>query len=296
MKKIISIFMISLLAIVTTNARESAKKSLGITPVKVNPELLATANQHGSSAVKVKQLASAIDAYLINAVTKSGKFTIVERSDLRELQKEQNLAAGGAVSIDGAEAGEMRGAQYLLFVTIDQFNKSGETAVFDGVTKVKERIVISAQTRIVDATTSEVLDSSNVLAERFLVADADVINGQVQQSSGKIAALIPEITREVADKSVEQLVNVVEPKAQVMGVQGTNVILNKGKGVFNVGDIVELYGESMQLEDPETNEIIVIEGELIGKAKVTRVTEKYSIAAIAGSAKPEKGSIVRRVD
>ena len=188
----------------------------------------------------------------------------------------------------------MRGAQYLLFITIDQFDQSTESAEFDDIKKVKERIIISAQTRVVDAA-DEILDSSNVQAERFLVADAELLTDKFSRVRVKSRRCFL-ITREVAEKSVAQLMNVVEPKALVMGLQGSTVIVNKGKGVFNVGDVLELYGESMELEDPETNEILVIEGELIGKAKVTRVTEKYSMATIAGDAKPAKGSVVRRVD
>lgn len=289
MNKRLFILALTLLTSMHIHAQD-LKKTIGLAEVKVTPSLLRTAQQN-KSVQNVNTVAEAIDGHLITAITATRKFTVVERSDsLEELIKEQNLSDGGMVSQQGAESANLTGAQYLLTVTLDQFHESTETAVFDGVHRAKNRIVASAQMRIVDSSTSEVIEASNIQVNRTLITDVATVEGKAT-TSGRMALLIPEISRELAEKSTAKLVQTLFP-AKVIDVDGTTVTINSGEGTFEVGDVLQLFGKSKVVTDPDTGARFTIKGRPAGKIKITFVEAMYSQGEIIDGKTATIGAIV----
>ena len=243
-------------------------------------------------ALQLGRIAEALDAHLITEITRSRKFRMVERSDaLEELIKEQELYSSGLVSSRGAEANAMTGAELALFVTIDAFQQTTETAVFSGVQRMKVVFNLSAQMRVVDTTTAEILEVSNVQLEKVDVAD---VHAGSPRPETRFDKLLPELTRELATKSVRQLIAVTFPP-KVIDVDENVVTINAGADLFMVGDRCKIYGKTRTVTDPDTGEVRKIKGRMMGEVKIIDVEVDIAQGELIGNARASVGAMVKPV-
>jgi len=107
---------------------------------------------------------------LIDALTNTGRFEVVERLNLSDIITEQDLVSGGRVSKKtGARTGELKGAEYIVRGTITEFDykesSGGLGLKIKGFTlgAKTSQAHIAGIIRIYDATTGEVLSSKRVV-------------------------------------------------------------------------------------------------------------------------------------
>ncbi|MBQ9693337.1 MAG: hypothetical protein IJV69_01085 [Kiritimatiellae bacterium] len=245
-----------------------------------------------SRAMQLGRITEAIDDHLITEITKSRKFRMVERSDaLEELIKEQDLYASGLVSDRGAEVNGMTGAELALFVTVDSFQQVTDTGVFSGVHRLKTKYQLSAQMRVVDTTTAEILEASNVQLEKMDVAD---VTSGMTRPEARFDILLPQMTREMAAKSVKQLISATFPP-KVIDVDEDVVTINAGSDVFKVGDKCKIYGKTRTVTDPDTGVTRKIKGRLSGEVRIIDVESDYAQAELIGNARAVVGAMVKPI-
>ncbi len=241
-------------------------------------------------ATQLGRIVEGVDEHLITEVVASRKFRVVERSDaLEELVREQSYNESGLIAKKGAESNAMTGAELALFVTVDGFQQSTDVGVFNGKHRARSRYQVSVQMRIVDTSTSEIIEASNVQLEKMDVAD---VVGTSNRPFARFDILLPKMTREIAEKSVKQLIAVAFPP-KVIDVDDTVVTINAGSDVFAVGDVCKIYGKSRTVTDPDTGVTRKIKGRVSGEVRIIDVEPDYAQGELIGNARASVGSQVK---
>ncbi|MCL1856765.1 MAG: hypothetical protein FWF84_03870 [Kiritimatiellaeota bacterium] len=290
MKKMMKLFVTAILCGGMAMVAHAQRASLAMDKATANEAMMADLAK-GKSGVSAARITEALDNHLTVAVTASKRYTVVDRKNLAKIIEEQKLGESGLVSDDAAQMGNLRGAAYVLTTTLDHILESQETVTFGEVTKIKRRYQLSGQATIIDANTSEIIDASNIQIEKYDIMDA--VPGASDGGSSRLGALLPEITREFAEKTVSRLLAVTFP-AKVLRVSGKVLDINQGEGFFKKGDRVDVYGEDEVIFDEDSGEEFRLTGDIIGTATITLVTPQTSKATFNGSGEVPKGARVMK--
>lgn len=263
--------MLSLCALAQAQTKAKGRKTIAVDEVKVGKSLRASLSGDERSAY-LGRVADALDRHVVSAIVGSRKFTVVGRRDLQSLVDEQDLAASGVVGKKAARENDLTGAEYKLVVFLDSFQETKETAMFNGIRRMKRRVQASAQSTIYDSSTGEALDAANIQTELVDIVD---INALSERPGGRTDELIPKITRDLAEKTTAHLLAFAFP-AKVIDVTGTTVTINRGAGFFQVGDTVKAHTPGKTVTDPDTGEKIAIKGKFAGTVRITSVEPNYA--------------------
>jgi hypothetical protein len=169
----------------------------------------------------------------------------------------------------------VKGAKFRLVTTVDGFLEQNTEQPFPGTGRkgVKRRFQLSAQAKVYDASTGELLEAPNIQIEKTDV----IINDGAEVSDGKRTDdLMPAVARELAEKVAARVADVAFP-AKVIDVEDKTVTINRGDGGgMKVGDIWSVFGAGKTITDPDTGEQIKVKGKLIGRIKITSVDARSS--------------------
>jgi hypothetical protein len=101
----------------------SAQKKEVLAIGKIEPtKALAEDMQRKNRTIEMRRVIESMDSHLISALAQTRKFTLVGRSDLADLLKEQDLGDSGIVDAESAaEKGKVKGAKFRLVTTVDSF-------------------------------------------------------------------------------------------------------------------------------------------------------------------------------
>ncbi len=242
-----------------------------------------------------------IEAIITDAMSRTGRFRLVERQALGSILAEQDLATSGRVAKpSGAATGNILGAQYLVQAVVT--NYEADTAGKDfgvggllrnkvpilGGVKVKNRKgVVGMNFRLIDAETSEIIYTkqvdtqvtekglslggvgfgSNLALGGFLSNYAKTPIGQavIASCNEGVFDLIKQIGTKPAEGSVV--------KADAQGV-----FVNLGQDQVALGDNLQVLSVGEELIDPDTGISLGAEESVLGDIRVVRVAEKFSVA------------------
>jgi curli biogenesis system outer membrane secretion channel CsgG len=271
-----------------SHAQTGKKETLAVGSVQTNASLVTDMERKGK-IIELGRVVGSVDHHLIAALVQTRKFSILGRSDLKDIIKEQDLGASGLVDTSTApEQGMLKGAKYRLVTTVDHFLEGNETANFNGRVATKRRIQISAQAIVYDTTTGEALDSVDIPVEKFDVVYEDNIATDAKRTDD----LMPATAKELSLKIANRVVDVVFP-AKIIDVDNSQVTVNRGDGFgIQVGDIWNVFGPTKVIKDPDSGEVIKRKGTLVGKIKFTSIDPTYSQAQIIEDKGVVAGSVV----
>jgi len=261
-------------------------KTIGIAKVKATPAILA--NAAGAERKNaIDRMTQALDGQLISAVQQTRKFTVLARSDSDALIEEAG-ATGKSFSF-----GE---ANYLLVVTVDDFQDFIQTATFAalGKTATKRVIRFSAIGKIYETKTNKLIESANFQEQNL---DTEELLANSASTGGELSdALLLSLTRRMSEQIAQRVADVIYP-AKIMAKTGKVVTINRGDGTaIAVGQLWEVFALGEEMTDPDTGASLGREEVSVGKVRITRVTAKTSQAEINGEDLGiDKGAIVRRV-
>lgn len=268
------------------------KETLAVGAVEPTPALSEDIARKGKS-VEMRRVIEAMDGHLLSALTQVRKFSVVGRSDLKEVIKEQDLGDSGIVDAStAAEKGKVKGAKYRLVTKVDSFlEENSQMAFATGRTGNRRRFQISAQAKIYDASTGELLDAPNLQVEK---TDAVVTEGNFQTDAKRTDELMPLLARELAEKIAARTVDVVFP-AKIIDREEKLVTINRGDGMpIKAGEIWNAFGPTKTIRDPDSGAEIKRKGALVGKVKITSVEPAYSQGEILEDSGISVGSVLTR--
>jgi len=263
-------------------------KSLALSKVKVNPAVYAAAQKERSAFDRIAQ---GMDGQLMDRLHNTRKFQVMARSDADALIEEAG-ATGNSFSFTEAD--------YLLVVTIDDFQDVIETMKFEALDRTARRRTIRFSTggkiydqgNAKDGQLGALLESTNFQISEVLPEEVIA----TMKSTGDLSdALIIQLAREMSQKIAQRVTDVITP-AKVIGKTGKVVTFNRGDGTFVEADQEwEVFAVGEEMIDPDTGMSLGAEEVSVGKVRVTRVTPKFSQAVILEDYGIERGSVLRQV-
>ena len=248
-------------------------------------------------------LGDAWGAVLTDKLQQSGKFIVVAEQDMRDAAMDEQDFANSGRTAGGSKApktGQMTPAQLLVKGAITQFDDGvsggsggvGYKGVRVGLKKGKS--LISGTVYVVDATTGSVTASHNYEATVKVKGLSLGVNkhGFHGDVGGFKKTPAGKVMNEAADgvvKFLESQLDGVRWSATVIRGGDSSIIINRGsrEGV-QVGNILRI-GESEEIRDPDTGELLDTDFVESGVIEVTKVKEKLSYCKKVSGNAPKKG-------
>jgi curli biogenesis system outer membrane secretion channel CsgG len=270
-----------------------------------------------------------IRALLVKRLQEAGKIRIVERAKIQTVMNEQDFGASNRVKKGtNAKIGRILGADVYLMGDIVAFGRDdrdkrvglgGITNKFGGllgkvkVGKKEDKAVVVLDYRLVDAETSEVIDTGEARGESvrkskglgglFGVSNT-AVGGSVDMTSSNFSeTIIGEATIDACNKLAEIMNSKVptlpkkqiDVEARVADVSGPVVTLAAGSndGVA-VGDRFEVFRIISDIKDPVTGEVLDTQVEKTGDLVITSVRERISSGQYSGTPITSKAGLARK--
>lgn len=250
-----------------------------------------------------------ISDLLVNELVKSGQYSVIERSQIEAILKEQNLAASGRVDAStAASIGRLLGVEKVILGSVTQLDlqrkESGGGFFGTGADVTKVEAYVQLNARLIDTTTGEILTvvegQGHESQKDTNVSVLGIGGGSSTQNEGKLIT-------EAAQEAVGQLVGAINSSSLAKGSQGLPainaviadisgniVILNKGTGSgYRTGMKVSIERVSKEIKDPETGEVIRTLTEKIGQIELTDVDAKSSVGRVISGTNFEVGDIAK---
>jgi curli biogenesis system outer membrane secretion channel CsgG len=270
-----------------------------------------------------------IRALLTNRVAEAGKIRIVERAKVQTVMKEQDFGASNRVKKGtNARIGQIRGADVYVMGDIVAFGRddrnkqvnvggiAGVPRVFGGlkVGKKESKAVVVINYRLVDAETSEIIDTGEARGESkreskglggMLGGSGGFGAGGVDMTSSNFAeTIIGEATMDACDK-IAAIMNQKIPglpkkqvtvEARVADVTGSTVTLAAGSNDGIVaGDRFEVFRIISEIKDPVSGEVLDQKVEKAGEMVIGSVRDRIASGSYAGSPVNAKDYLARKV-
>lgn len=271
------------------------KSTIGVMSVTITPSVHSAMQAEGAQKLSsLRRVCDSMGQQLIDRLQNTRKFTVVSRSDLETILKDQELQSVLSNPSDAniARAFEIAGCSYVLITTVDDFQDVEEVLRGEGNRiRARKRVIrLSAVTKIYDATSGVLLESTN-----FQLSNVD---GQkevfgVESDGDRTDAMLTEIAREMSQKATDRVLDVIYP-AKIIAMTGKTVTINRGDGTGIAADqIWDVLALGEALIDPDTGDNLGTEEILIGTVKISAVTPKFSRGQITEDYGIEKLQVLR---
>lgn len=260
----------------------------------------------GGGPAQSSSIGTGMSDMLTTALMQTGRFLVVERQNLEDVLKEQQLGASGMVNEQtSAKVGDLVGAQILIRGAVTEFQEKtgGSAGGFAlpkfgiGVKTASAHVAIDI--KIYDVTTGVVLDAKNISKEikESGLAMAANVHGIKFGGAEFQKTPVGKAVRECINEAVEYVtirMDKVAWQARIALVNGEKIYINIGEGGgIKVGDVFTVYRPGTEIVDPETGISLGFEESRVASIRVDKVTDKFSIASATEGAGIKKKDIVR---
>jgi len=256
-------------------------KSLAISDVKASSGLVKSVKKN-DTVTQLERVVQAFDSQLIDKMHNTRKFSVMARSDLKQLQTDSDVS-GNHFKIPGAD--------YVLVTTVDDFQDYSESLTLPTTGEVLSKRVIrcTAVAKIYDGKSGKLFETANIT--KTIPLAAAQFNSE---KSGDLSdSLLLEVVSQIADATANRVADVIFP-AKVVAKVNTQVTINRGDGTaIAAGQLWEVYALGQEINDPDTGEVLDRERMLVGKIRVVRVNPKTSLADIVEDHGIDNGAIVQ---
>lgn len=257
-----------------------------------------------------------IEAIVIDSLSQTGRFRLVERTELDSVLGEQDLAASGRIAKpSGAKTGNVLGAEYLvqLVVTDYETNTSGKDGGVGGLLSRKVPLLggikagsskgrVGLNIRLIDAETSEITFTKQIEAviKETNIGFGGVAWGSDMALGGFLSSYaktpVGQAVIAGVNQAVFELIKQVGAKpaeGSIVKADATQVYTNLGQDAVAVGDRLQVLKKGEELIDPDTGISLGGSTTVIGEIEVNQVQEKFSIARpVSLNQTPDRGDKV----
>ncbi len=257
-----------------------------------------------------------IEAIVIDSLSQTGRFRLVERTELADVLGEQDLVASGRIAKpSGAKTGNVLGAEYLVQLVITDYetNTSGtdkgigglltsKIPLFGGVKAGSSTGRVGLNIRLIDAETSEITFTKQIEA---VIKETNLAFGGVAWGSGgALGGFMSSYSKTPVgqaviagiNQAVFELIKQVGSKpaeGSIVKADATQIYTNLGQDSVGIGDRLQVLKKGEELIDPETGISLGGSTTVIGEIEVTQVQEKFSIARpVSLNGNPDRGDKV----
>jgi curli biogenesis system outer membrane secretion channel CsgG len=288
-----NLFVIAGLVLLPALASAQDKATIAISSIKPTPSLAAAT----AKKLELDRIIESLDGQLIDRINATRKFDVLNRSDLSDIIKEQDLGASGNVDAKtAAKAGQLAGAKYLLVATVDDYQDYVEKATFTGTgeTATKRVFRFSIVGKIYDSSTGKLLESANFQTGNDEFKQIQMERSYVVKDGELSDEMMVAVSRSMAEKIANHVVDILFP-AKVLVKRDNTVTINRGEGAgVAEGDTFNVYALGAELIDPDTKESLGREEVKVGKVKISQVNPKTSMATILEDTGIDAGAVLRK--
>jgi curli biogenesis system outer membrane secretion channel CsgG len=258
--------------------------------------------------------ARGVSDILINKLVEGGNFTVVERSKIDDILREQNFGASGRVdATTAAQIGKILGVDTVVIGSITGFNLEQDSGgvrvpLVGRVGGGKVTANVKLNIRLVNTTTAEILMTAEGNGKSNRGDGSINIRGYgVDTSSRKEAKLLTTATVDAINQVVEKI-NVSSTKlatlpkavpsvnAVVADVSVNTVILNKGQSDgFQAGMKLSIERITKEVKDPTTGKVIRQVTQSVGTIEITEADAQSSVAKIVSGRGFKVGDVAKPV-
>ncbi|MBY0507986.1 MAG: CsgG/HfaB family protein [Bryobacteraceae bacterium] len=278
-----------------------------------------------------EDIGKGIRALLTTRLQQAGKITVLERAAIKKVMDEQDFGASNRVKKGtNAKIGRILGADAMLLGDIVAFGRDDRNKQVDvgaatsripkvggllggvRVGKKEEKAVVVIAYRIVDAESSEVIETGEARGESkreskgmggLFGVGGTVAGGSVDMTSANFAqTIIGEAVISACDQLAEKMntkiptlpVREFDIEGRVADVSGTQLTLAiGGNDGVTAGDVFEIFKVLGEVKDPITKEVLDVRTEKIGEMRIVTVREKIAVGNYQGS-RAEVGALARK--
>ena len=258
-----------------------------------------------------------IEAMVIDAMNRTNRFRLVERTVLDDVLGEQDLAASGRVAQpSGAATGNVLGAEYLIQVVVTDYEantSSTDGGVAGGLLRNRVPLLggvkvgsgtgrVGLNFRLIDAETSEIVFSKQI--ESIINESSFSIGGIGVVGDGALGGFFSSYSRTPIGQAVIaginqgvfeliQQIGTAPATGSVVRADERQVYVNLGSDRVSAGDVLEISEPGEELIDPETGISLGSMDTFLGTVRVVQVQEQFSVAEpVSLSATPSRGAKV----
>ena len=256
-----------------------------------------------------------LSAMLTTALMESKRFIILERANVGQVLSEQELKGQKlVVKGSGPELGKLIGAQLLIYGSVTEFDESekgggfsigvaagGLGSLFGGALSPQHsRGKVAMDIRVVDTTTSEVLETHRV--EESVSSTAFDISLNIEEISLGTNAFFKTPLGKAARQAINKAVQLIAKDAQktawsgrVVDFDGRDIYINAGsRSGLKVGDKFMIRRVVKKFTDPETGKVLGAKKKELGVVNLTRVEERLATGTYlpVSVESPKRGDIV----
>jgi curli biogenesis system outer membrane secretion channel CsgG len=224
---------------------------------------------------------------LVTQLLSSGKFTVLERTQLESVLAEQKLGATGAVDAStAARIGKILGVQFILTGSITQFSIERTRVGFGGFGASVANAESKVDVRLISTETAEILVGLEGQGNKRMGgasfrgsgAERDFDQGAAQEA---LRPAIEQVVERLAGR-VDQLASAMPaaPGGQIVGVKGDMIYINRGEGAgVTVGQRFTVSRVVDEIRDADGRVLDRVVGK-VGVIEVTQVLSQSSICKV----------------
>jgi curli biogenesis system outer membrane secretion channel CsgG len=301
--------------------RAGPKVRIAMTEVEWDPGVTQFASMRGNNSANVvvseqATFARGLTEMMIAELLKTGRFIVVERKAMEDIQAEQQLQQAQGNRATQVNPGQLVGAQFLIRPTITEFSYGNQAGTQGGSVRAPISVPGLGRPRIGGGKAK--ITASLVLDTRLMDVESGQITSSVRSASEATQEMnnfslgtalfdykktdfektpLGAATREAVADAVQKIVGELGDRpweGRVVTMRDGQVYLNAGAETgIKAGDELDLVRAGEALIDPATGINLGSAEEKLGRVRVTSVQEKFSIATPLDGATPERGDIVR---
>ncbi len=262
-----------------------------------------------ANAPSQSNLGTGMQAQLINALNRSGKFVVREQELLKDVFGEQDLAQSGRMAESKtAQIGKALTAQYLVRGTVTEYDEAevsdskGFSMYGVGISGGKSRAHMACIIDLIDTTSGTVIASQRMegKAEGHGAAGGLALpyvpGGQIQHGKQKHTP-VNKAMQMCIDNCVyfiiQELAKQPWKSTVVKADEGGIIIRGGSEDGMQPGYEFNVYRQGGELRDPTTGELLDVETKKIGRISVTKVKEKIAYATPLMGSGFQAGDLVK---
>ena len=232
-----------------------------------------------------KSAASTLQSQLETALVQSGRYSVVERSQLNYVLNELGLQRSGLIAAGTAvQLGQLTGADYTVVGKV----LSAEVQPFDVLLYAGMKGVVKVNVKFIDNRTGTIKFAQ-------VVKGTDTVTEFETQSPNE-GLLISSAVNDACSKIIDLIRSADPVTGMVADAVRDEVYIDLGldDGVA-IGDKYLVYREGKVIRHPRTGEILTVEEEEVGLLRVQEAGSNYAVCEILKHWQDiKKGDMVRR--
>lgn len=254
-------------------------------------------------------LGSNLSVMLESALQDTERFVLVDRQQLGNVLREQDLAESGrmAQARGVAQTGQLRPAKYIATGAVTEAEESvsgRDGGIGIGGIRVgggRQQAQVTVIVKLIDSSTGEVVAQERVVGRAGRTSLR--VGASFRNIGGDLGGFEKTPMGEAAQDCINQAAEFIARKMEEFPFEGNVIrVANNGQVLINrgaefgvaIGQEMVLRTEGEVIVDPMTGARLgVEEGEEIGRLRVVRVEDKFAYCdVISGGKDPAVGSVV----